>query len=152
MSSWHRYFMQMARLVASKSKDQSTKVGCVIVGPDNEVVSTGFNGFPRGVDEAPADRWQRPIKYMRVEHAERNAIYNAARIGVSTKGCTAYMDALPCADCARALIQAGIAHIVYNRDNPFRDATRAHWEDSIEVGMSMLAEAGVTITEVVVNE
>ncbi len=140
---WDSYFMAMARLVAQKSKDSSVKVGTVIVGTDKEVRSTGYNGFPRGVDESDPARWERPAKYSWIEHSERNAIYNAARIGVSTKGCTAYMESPPCSDCGRALIQAGIKEVVVTTQNPFRD--RKDWRESIQFAMDMLAEAGVFV-------
>jgi dCMP deaminase len=140
---WDSYFMAQARLVAKKSKDQSVQVGVVIVGPDHELRSSGYNGFCRGIDENIPERWERPIKYSWVEHAERNAIYNAARIGVSTKGCTAYMESPPCSDCGRALIQAGIIEVVVTTQNPFRD--RKDWKESIQFAMDMLAEAGVHV-------
>ena len=85
-ANWNEYFMAMARLVAKKSKDPSMQVGVVIVGPDHEVRSTGFNGFARGVNENYSSRWGRPAKYKWVEHAERNAIYNAARMGTPNGG------------------------------------------------------------------
>lgn len=141
--NWNEYFMAMARFVAQKSKDQSVKVGVVIVGPDNEVRSTGYNGFPRGINETDPARWERPIKYQFVEHAERNAIYNAARSGATTKNCTAYMESPPCADCARALIQAGIMKVVVTTNNPFKD--RADWKQSIEFAENLLFEAGVEV-------
>jgi dCMP deaminase len=140
---WDSYFMAMARLVAKKSKDQSVQVGVVIVGPDHEFISSGYNGFCRGIDEDIPERWERPIKYQWVEHAERNAIYNAARTGAITKGCTAYMESPPCADCGRALIQAGIIEVVVTTQNPFRD--RQDWKESIQFAMDMLAEAGVRV-------
>ncbi len=147
---WDSYFMALARLVAKKSKDQSVQVGIVIVGPDHELRSSGYNGFCRGIDEDIPERWERPSeenpngpKYLFVEHAERNAIYNAARIGVSTKGCTAYMESPPCCDCGRALIQAGISEIVVTTQNPFRD--RKDWKKSIQFATDMLSEAGVCV-------
>lgn len=112
-------YIRMAMLVAQKSKDESTKIGCVIVSQDNTVLSTGFNGFPRGVKEVLdgqpiAERWARPTKYSIVEHAERNAVYNAARNGVKLLGAKAYLNIAPtpCADCCRGLIQAGITEII----------------------------------------
>ena len=144
IGSWEEYFMGMARYVAQKSKDNSVKVGVVIVGPDNEVRSTGYNGFARGIDEHDTSRWERPAKYKWVEHGERNAIYNAARMGLSTRDCTAYMESPPCTDCARALIQAGIREIVVTTQNPFKD--RADWRESIEFAENMLREAGVIVT------
>jgi dCMP deaminase len=88
--SWDKFFMDMAKLVASKSKDRSRKVGCVIVGPDNEVRSVGYNGFPRGIADHIEWRHERPAKYKWTEHAERNAIYNSARAGIRTEGCRIY--------------------------------------------------------------
>ena len=142
--NWNEYFIAMARLVATKSKDESVKVGVVIVGPDHEIRSTGYNGFCRGVVENITSRWERPAKYKWVEHAERNAIYNAARMGTPTNGCTMYLESPPCADCGRAIIQAGIKAIVVTTKNPF--SGRADWKESIEFAIAMLSEAGVKIT------
>jgi dCMP deaminase len=143
-TDWNDYFMTIARTVARKSKDQSVKVGVVIVGPDHEIRSTGYNGFARGVDESDPERWERPVKYEWVEHAERNAIYNAARMGTPLAGCTAYMESPPCTACGRSLIQAGIKEIVVTTQNPFAD--RKDWRSSIQFACNMLEEAGVKVT------
>lgn len=111
-SKWDRRFLLLASVIAEWSKDPSTKVGCVIVGPDREIVSTGFNGFPRGVCDLEA-RMERPEKYFWTSHAESNAVAQAARIGARLKGCTAYVTHQPCASCARSLVQAGIERVVY---------------------------------------
>lgn len=142
---WHRHFFKMAELVASKSKDRSTKVGVVVVGPDNEVRSTGYNGFPRGINDDIEERHQRPAKYAWTEHAERNAIYHAARIGVSLKGCIMYFDSdpYPCQDCARAVIQSGIKTVI-GRNIPF-EGVGSQWKESCAIGKQMLEEAGVEI-------
>lgn len=145
MSSWDSFFLQMTNLVAQKSKDRSTKVGAVIVGPDNEVRSVGYNGFPRGVDDDVEARHQRPAKYLYTEHAERNALYNALRAGISVKGCRMYLSYTPCHDCARGVIQAGIAEIV-TPDTVFPGV--GAWTDSISAGLQMLAEAGVQVRKV----
>jgi len=140
--NWNEYFIKMADLVAEKSKDRSTKIGAVIVGPDHEVRSTGYNGFPRGVDDNVDERHERPAKYMWTEHGERNAIFNAARNGVHTLGCTMYLNCwYPCADCARAVIQAGIVRVVVRRDRA--NPVGSRWEESCAVGSRMLYEAGV---------
>ena len=105
--NWVEYFYNIAEQVKEKSKDERTKIGAVIVGKDKEIVSTGYNSFPRGIEDYKKERQERPEKYYWFEHAERNAIYNAARIGVSTKGCTMYLTCgIPCADCARGIIKA----------------------------------------------
>ena len=79
---WVQYFRELAHTVKKKSKDENTQIGAVIVGKDKEIVSTGYNSFPRGLDDNIKERQERPEKYFWFEHGERNAIYNAARIGV----------------------------------------------------------------------
>ncbi len=112
MADWDSRFMNLARHIATWSKDRSRQVGCVIVGPDNEIRAYGFNGFPRGVDDDTEGRHARPAKYKWTEHAERNAIYNAARIGTPLQGCRMYLPWFPCMDCARALVQSGIVELI----------------------------------------
>jgi len=82
--NWDEYFINIAEQVKLKSKDNNTKIGVVLVGKNNEIVSTGYNSFPRGINDDVAERQEKPEKYFWFEHAERNCIYNAARIGVST--------------------------------------------------------------------
>lgn len=139
--NWDAYFMSMARLVATRSKDRSTKVGCVLVGPDNEVVSTGYNSFPRGINDVAPERHERPEKYKWTEHAERNAIYNAARIGARTKGTRAYVPWFPCMDCARALVQAGVVEVVGIKP----DMTDERWGEDFARAETLFAEAGVYV-------
>jgi len=140
--NWDYYFMKMAELVASKSKDRSTKVGCVIVGSANQDVrSTGYNGFCRYVDDDVEERHERPEKYLWTEHAERNAIYNAARNGVRTDNCIAYTTMFPCSDCARALIQSGIVRVV---TRPISQSTKIPIHN-YETSKKMLMEAGIEI-------
>lgn len=147
---WIREYTNQARDIARRSEDRSTKVGAVIVNPDlNCEISTGYNGFPRGVLDIEG-RHERPIKYEYTEHAERNAIYNAARIGVSTKGCYLFLNWVPtpCADCARAIIQAGIDTVFgYGRDFPSQHYT----PDKLSVSEVMFREAGVKTCIVPVN-
>ncbi len=104
---WDLYFLKMTKLVASKSKDTSTKCGSVIVSPEHKVLSTGYNGLCRGC-KYTSDRMERPEKYFWFEHAERNAIYNA---DVSLNGSTMYCSFLPCMDCARAIVQKCIIKV-----------------------------------------
>lgn len=141
--NWVTYFRQLANTVKLKSKDKNTQIGVVIVGRDNEIVSTGYNSFPRGIDDTLEFRQERPEKYYWFEHAERNAIYNAARIGVSTKDTTMYLSCgLPCADCARGIINAGIKQIFCERV----DVTKGeHWAESQERSYDMFLEADVDI-------
>ena len=141
--NWTDYFYNIAQQVKEKSKDERTKVGAVIVGKDKEIVSTGYNSFPRGIVDNRPERQERPEKYYWFEHAERNAIYNAARIGVSTKGCTMYLTCgIPCADCARGIINAGISRIFVTRAQV---PTSQKWQDSAERSLEMFEEAGVSV-------
>lgn len=133
--------MELALQVAGWSKDRSRKIGCVIVGHQNEIRATGFNGFPRGIDDDAEERHARPVKYEWTEHAERNAIYNAARIGVALEGCRAYVCWFPCMDCARALVQCGIARVIVLR--PDDDDPR--WGENMRTSRELLEEAGVEI-------
>jgi len=146
---WDTYFMNLIYHIAAKSKDASTKVGCAVVGPDNEIRSTGYNSFPRGINDNVPERQERPEKYKWVEHSERNACYNAARVGIPLKGCKMYMVWLPCTDCARAIINVGIVKIIVDdRDgNPWKmPESLARWKDDMDRSKAMLSEAGVEIS------
>jgi dCMP deaminase len=141
---WTQYFLQIAETVKLKSKDQRTQIGAVIVGEDNEIVSTGYNSFPRGINDDVQERQERPEKYYWVVHAEMNAILNAARIGVSTKDCTMYLTCgIPCADCARGIINAGITKIVCETNGS--GAKGALWDEHIQRSLIMFNEANVKV-------
>ena len=140
---WVQYFRELAHTVKIKSKDTNTQIGAVIVGKDKEIVSTGYNSFPRGIDDKKDERQERPEKYYWFEHAERNAIYNAARIGVSTKGTTMYLSCgVPSSDCARGIINAGITRIFCERGG---GAKGVKWAESAERSWTMFDEAGVSV-------
>lgn len=114
------------------SKDRSSKVGCVIVRPDKSIAATGYNGFPRGIDDDKDARHERPTKYLYTCHAEKNAILTAARHGVRLEGCTVYTDEPPCPQCTCALIQLGITEIVFPEDNSFEndpEKVARKWDD-----------------------
>jgi dCMP deaminase len=181
MNSWDEFFIKLAFEVSKKSKDPSTKVGCVLVGEDNVLLSIGFNGFPRGVLETEEQakeyfnkkcgttgqievpgydpynsnsefrftRWGRPQKYSYVEHAERNSVYNAARHGIRLQGARAYLNwsPHPCADCTRALIQAGIVEVI-GPNIPFA-GKGAGINYSLDYAKTMFDEAEITQREVV---
>lgn len=136
---WDRRFLDLASHISGWSKDPSTKVGCVVVGEDREIRSTGFNGFPRGIEDSMERLDDRELKYPLICHAEENAIMHAARIGISLKDCTAYVTWPPCTRCARSLIQAGVVEVVYpgNIEIPER------WMEDFERSSSMMKEAGV---------
>jgi dCMP deaminase len=138
MADWNQRFLYLAKHIAQWSKDPSTKVGCVVVGPDLEIRSTGFNGFPRGIkdDDRLLDRGS---KYPIICHAEENAIMNAARIGVSLKGCMVFVTWPPCTRCARSLIQVGVARVLWPEvEIPER------WREDFETSLALLGEAGIS--------
>lgn len=135
--SWDEYFMGIAALSAMRSKDPSTQVGACIVDSANKILSMGYNGMPRccNDDEYP---WERSeglnSKYLYVCHAELNAILNCHSGTVS--GCTVYVTLFPCNECAKAIIQSGIAEIVY-LDDKYADS------DGVKASKRMLDSAGV---------
>lgn len=138
---WDTRYMELARYVGRWSKDESRKVGCVIVGSSNEIRAIGYNGFPRGVDDDVEDRRDRPSKYKWTEHAERNAIFHAARVGISLEGCRMYLPWFPCMDCARAIVQTGIVQLICLRP----DYSDPQWGDDFVVVPKLLEEGGVKV-------
>lgn len=136
--SWDEYFMSVALLASMRSKDPNTQVGACIVGDDKRIISTGYNGFPRGCsdDEFPWNRVGEETKYPYVVHAELNAILNAG--GRSLAGSTLYVALFPCNECAKAIIQAGIKTVVYLSDK--YDGT-----PSVCASKRMLRAAGVKL-------
>lgn len=127
--------------VAAMSKDPSRKVGCVLFGPEGEIRSSGRNGLPRGIDETPAIRHQKPDKLRWYMHAEENAIAQAARSGASTNGCTAIVSTLhPCAKCAGLMVQAGIIKI-YSLAPDLSDPT---WGEDAIRAQDIMREGGIT--------
>ena len=133
--NWPAYLMGFAVHAATKSKD-ATKVGAVLVGPDREVRLTAFNGPPRGVADTP-DRFERPAKYLFASHAEANLVAFAARAGIRTEDCDVYVTHMPCAGCARTLIQAGVRRVI------FGPGTTSMPEAEFKAAAAMLREAEV---------
>lgn len=145
---WNYRFMEIALHISTWSKDPNTKVGCVVVGPDKEIRSQGYNGFPRGVNDDVEERHVRPVKYAFYEHSERNAIFNAVRFGASLKGCSLYVTMPPCADCARAIIQSGIEQVYYMEPtgDKVRTLPNGNWRDTVVNSFEMFSETGVKFT------
>lgn len=131
------------------SEDPSTQNAALLYNPadlhDETIVNTlAVNSFPRGVKALP-ERWERPLKWAYVEHAERNSIYEAAIRGFSTYGLTMVSPWAACADCARAIIQAGVLELITLHPDPI---PIERWDESIQIGLGMLDEAGVKVTYV----
>jgi len=141
LTEWDKRFLELARHVGQWSKDRSRKVGCVIVGPSREIRAVGYNGFPRGADDDAVARHDRPTKYLWTEHAERNATFQAARVGIAIQGCTMYVTWFPCMDCARAIVQSGIARIVAIRP----DVGEPEWGQHFAASLELLGEIGIEV-------
>ena len=136
MTSWHSMFMGICDVVSSKSKDPSTRVGCVIVAPDRSVRSTGFNGLPRRIADTPERLNNREMKIALTVHGELNAIL-ASRGGANE--CSLYVNSLPpCVSCATAIIQSGIQTVYF----PYKPIPE-RWKASCDLAAYILIEAGV---------
>jgi dCMP deaminase len=155
---WDNHFLRLAQAHAEMSKDPNTKVGAVIVGPDREIRSAGFNGFPRLICDSPERLNDRDTKLQLIVHAECNALVQAARVGVPVKGCTLYLAATdssgmvwggpPCTRCTVHVIQAGIDRVV---SRP-KKAVPSRWHADLELAEQLLSEAAVAYHEVPIRE
>ena len=143
LNSFDQMFMMLSYVVAMKSKDCSTTVGCVVVGSDNEIRSVGYNNFVRGWDDDDPKNHERPYKYEITEHSERNAFYNALRSGVSLKGCKIYVPWHPCCDCARAIVQSGLIEVILHKEYP--SDINDKWTDSQQTASDILKQGGVRV-------
>jgi len=146
--NWDCYFMSLVYFVSLKSKDKSSHIGAVIVGPENEIISTGYNGFPRGCNDDVPERHERPLKYCWFAHGERNAIYAAAKLGHPLKNCKMYTNGTPCTGCAIAIIQSGIKEVIVSSLWENQCATtenRKHWNEEAKITREMFNEAGIQL-------
>ena len=137
---WHRRFLRLAAEIAEFSKDPSTKVGCILV-RDRRIISTGYNGFPRGISDSFDRLLDRDKKYEMTVHAEINAVTTAALHGVSTEGSTAYVTFQPWSRCAAVLINAGIKEVYVTADSLIPD----RWLDNMVLAANLLKEAGILL-------
>lgn len=154
---WDKHFLGLALYHSRMSKDPSTRVGSVIIGPDREILSAGFNGFPRGVLDTPDRLDDRDQKLKLVVHAEMNAVLAAARTGLRLKGCTLYLVATdnsgmtwggpPCTRCTVQIIQTGIQEIV----SIPKKAVPSRWHDDLALAMEIIEECGIRYREVSVS-
>lgn len=138
-NKWHPRFTEMAKLIASWSRDPRTKVGCVIVRPDKTIASVGFNGFPRGFADRPELLGDRDFKHKIVIHAEENALLHCYH---PVRGCTAYIWPVPpCSRCAAKLVQVGIAKVVC----PVAPPTDPDSKMEYMLALSVLSQGGVEV-------
>ena len=141
LNKWDKRYLALAKEVASWSKDPSTQVGAVTVGNKKEVLSQGFNGFPRGIVDSEDRYNNRETKYKYVVHAEMNAIYNATYSGVSLDGAVLYVYGLPiCSECAKGIIQVGIKKVIIEKSKELEN-----WNESVALSQEMFDEAGVEL-------
>ena len=138
--NWFDYYINITKAVALKSKDPSTKIGAIIVSKDHKIISTGFNGFPRGYPDN-YENMTREDKLFLTVHAEENAIVNAARHGICTDECSIYLSGLPpCHKCAGIIVQAGIKLVAYeSAEIPDR------WRASTDLGSKILNSCRVEV-------
>jgi dCMP deaminase len=153
---WHKRFLELAQHISTWSKDPSTRVGVVAVSPDKQILSVGYNGFPRGVSDYPARLSDRETKYRLTSHAEMNCIYNAVHNGVPLKGSFLYVYGCPvCCECAKGIIQAGISEVIIqeiNKDKALYDEKYANWYDSWKHSVELFNEAGLYAYELSENK
>ena len=137
---WGDKYTHLAKEISTWSKDPSTQVGAVVIGEHGQLLSQGYNGFPRGIKDSEERLNNRERKYELVVHAEMNAIYNASLTGVSLKGSVLYVYGLPiCNECAKGIIQVGIQKVVAMRPEKYNIA----WEESINNARALFNEADV---------
>jgi len=139
-AKWDLRFLTLARNIATWSKDPSTQVGAIIVDPDRRIVSTGYNGFPQGVEDTPGRYMDRDLKYKLIVHGEINALAFAER---SVRGCTLYTwPFMPCSRCAGIVIQHGITRVVSPQ---IPEDKRERWAEDMELSLLQFREAGVEV-------
>lgn len=142
-NKWNQRYMAMAKEVAQWSKDPNTKVGAVAVGSKGQILSQGYNGFPRGINDSEDRLNDRETKYKYVVHAEMNVIYNATYSGVSLDGAKLYVYGLPvCSECAKGIIQVGITEVYVAQECI---DLRPQWFISFQQTMDMFNEAGIKV-------
>jgi len=148
--TWDELFFNLIKEYKLKSKDPSSQFACLIINPDKSIVASGFNGFPRGVNDDAERYANRELKYKLVSHAEANGICQAAKHGIALDGCSIYVESYPCSTCCKLIIQSGIKEIVLNGDSEIHNDTgpasfRVRWAEEIKMTEMMCQEAQVSI-------
>lgn len=140
--NWDRYLYYAYNGLAKQSRDPSTQNAALLVDSNGLIIGSDVNRFPDGVLETP-ERWERPLKYKIIEHAERNVIFQLARRGIKTEGLIMVCPWAACSDCARAIIQCGIKKLVTHKQA--HERSPEFWQKEIDVAFAMLREANVEI-------
>ena len=139
MSKWDLRYLDVAKMVATWSKDPSSKFGAVIVDQNNRVVSIGFNGFAKGFEDSDERLNDRPFKYRHILHGEENAILNARQ---DLTGCTLYCNTVPCSLCMSRIVQSGLTKVVFYK--PTEDYL-SRW--SVDEPLQIAKECGIELIE-----
>lgn len=139
--SWEKWYLSIAHQAASRSRDPSTKVGCVVARRNNTIVAVGYNDFPRGVLNLPERYEHRPTKYALTVHAERNAL---DQIYEDASGHSIYCTHHPCNECAKSIIQRGIARVYIDSNVVLPDS----WNESVAYAKLMFDEVGIPVIKV----
>ena len=141
---WDEYFMEIAKRVALRSNCIKRKVAAIIV-KDQRIISTGYNGTPRGIKNCNEGGCPRCHKFgisgsnleaCLCSHAEENSIVQSAYHGVSIKGATLYSTLSPCLACTKMIINSGIQEVIYNKGYSLE-----------ETASRLLKEAGITVRQ-----
>ena len=139
-------FLPDAVAAMGRSKARSTKVDAVAIHDNDCLKGSGYNGFPRGVDDDNEERHKRPLKYSWTVHAEMNVIAQAARPVL--EGSTLLLTSLhPCATCAGLIIQSGIKRVITRKTEEVKriEEGRADWDGQAAIALLMFEEAGVEV-------
>ena len=143
MNKWDIRFVKIAKEVAEWSKDPSTQVGSIAV-KNRKIIATGYNGFPKGVKDAPRDLYDREMKLKLTVHAEKNMIYNAVEHGVKLEGSTVYIWGLPtCEECWKGLVQVGVSRVVM----PDIEFNGGKWKEGCKFAKEYMEAVGIDVTE-----
>ena len=143
MNKWDIRFVRIAKEVAEWSKDPSTQVGSIAV-KNRKIIATGYNGFPKGIKDAPKDLYDREMKLKLTVHAEKNMIYNAVEHGVKLEGSTVYIWGLPtCEECWKGLVQVGVSRVVM----PNIEWNGGKWKEGCKFAKEYMEKAGIDVTE-----
>ena len=143
MNRWDIRFVRIAREVASWSKDPSTQVGSIAI-RNRKIIATGYNGFPKTINDDLDRLKDRETKLKFTVHAEKNMIYNAVEHGVKLEGSTVYIWGLPtCEECWKGLVQVGVSRVVM----PDIELDGGKWKEGCEFAKYHMQTSGINITE-----
>lgn len=143
---WMHRYMSLAKEVSTWSKDPSSKIGAVAISELGQILSTGYNGFPRGILDSEERLNNRDLKYKYVVHGEMNLIYNATYTGVSLKGAYVFVYGLPvCPECAKGLIQVGVQTVCITSSSLKKETGKTDWGKLWDTSLDLFDECGVSV-------